>query len=830
MNTVNEDLGQLLTKLESWVNRIPQEAQEFHKRRGALVQQIRDSTGTFGGRDAAQIAQIVRQSTEMEGDIPSFEMLVAAARRTRVKVIAFRATAAPDPKSRSLVEEWSGDWLALIDFLVGHAGDRRAAAKATSQIEQIETWTTDRTRALTLLSEATSVRTEDIGPGLKKALESAIEYWTEDFAQGRTDARWLDEATKTAKNLYGGRLPAPRSAPPPPPPPPPPPAQQVRTPPPPPPAGPAKPPEAKAPEPTVTQTKAPEPPVAPPKAPEPEPEAQSQIHFYQIGQALAECHALADSLSEDRSELDQIENRYWQLRNRPSPALADVTALVGDIAACCEKLQGRAGQEVERRLARMQLRWQWFRAVYGPRQEIAAMVETAEKAKPDAAGRLRDFIDTVESAEQRINAIVNSNRPILAEFVRKACTECVTELDNVRCQACLISVDTALTNIKKRIPDPPGSQVNADDLFDRLDTCHELLGKITREKQENVARQNEVLAQAAKLRKLAGQLEAVSDSAAEIRALANQIPEQLPSDRFLDHTAGDLNRLEQTLNVQLTKVRQRGSAALLKYRKDNQAWIRLLAAITPEVEGFTVTGAPPEDLDALRTALDLEVRYQKRIAELSANAVQMLRQRRDAVRQRLQYHLSTPAFETHPEKDKANALAAGLESVEGLNMQGAPLNRDDFSDARDMVIDAEEFIDRIEAAQREIPDHLAQLEERFGRLRVLNGIGYRPDLARRVNTLLMGVRKGIELEQWEPLRSQLEQTNALFSALERDALVRITAETEEVVRQLRLKAKRSTNQQLVRDIESSIAQLEEDGHLEPPSYSTRRRLARLLDR
>ena len=215
MNPVNEDLGQLIIKLESWVNRIPQEAQEFHRRRQALVQLIRGGTGVFGGRDAAQVADIVRQSTEMEGDLPSFELLVAAARRTRLKVIAFRATAAPDPKTRSLVEEWSGDWLSLIDFLVGHAADRKAAIKATSQIEQIETWAADRTRALLILSEASSIRVEDVGSGLKTAIDSAISYWTEDFAQGRTDSRWLEEATKTARTMYGGRVQEARNTPPP---------------------------------------------------------------------------------------------------------------------------------------------------------------------------------------------------------------------------------------------------------------------------------------------------------------------------------------------------------------------------------------------------------------------------------------------------------------------------------------------------------------------------------------------------------------------------------------------------------------------------------------
>jgi hypothetical protein len=331
------------------------------------------------------------------------------------------------------------------------------------------------------------------------------------------------------------------------------------------------------------------------------------------------------------------------------------------------------------------------------------------------------------------------------------------------------------------------------------------------------------------LKKLAQQLEGVSD-ASELRSLASQIPDELPTDRFLDHTAGDLNRLEQALNAQLSKVRQRGAAALVKYRKENLAWIRLLTPITPEVENFTSTGPVPEDLETLRNALDVETRYQQRIADLGITAVHLLAQRRDAVLERIRCHLGNPAFETHPEKERARSLENGLQSMEALNKQGSPPEREEFTDARDTVIDAEEFIDRIEAAQREIPDQLSLLEERFATLRELNGTGYRPELARRVNTLLLGIKRGIELEQWEPLKSQLEQTGALLAALERDAILRISAETEEAVRQLRIKARTSSNRTLARDIESAIAQLEEGGHLEPPPYSIRRKLIRLLDR
>ena len=124
-----------------------------------------------------------------------------------------------------------------------------------------------------------------------------------------------------------------------------------------------------------------------------------------------------------------------QLRNRLNAPVADYIALEQDIEACRGRLQEKSGQEVERRLARLQLRWNWFRAVYGRRDEIAAMVAGVEKAKADAASDLREYIETVDAAEQRINAIVNSNRPILAEFVRKECADCVALANSLRHRA-----------------------------------------------------------------------------------------------------------------------------------------------------------------------------------------------------------------------------------------------------------------------------------------------------------------------------------------------------------------------------------------------------------
>ncbi len=276
-------------------------------------------------------------------------------------------------------------------------------------------------------------------------------------------------------------------------------------------------------------------------------------------------------------------------------------------------------------------------------------MKAAEGAKLDAANRLGEFFQIVDVAEQRIYAIVNSNRPKLAAFVRKSAEACRAQLEDLRKQARLISVDTALAGIEKQIPGDPGSQIDARESFERLEKSHSLERTIQNLAAEYNRARDGILSTAERLRGLARNL-AVNFDSAEISAIADRIPKELSAERALDETANELNRVEQLLQSQKAKIRERLAAELVKLRKDNLAWSRLLAEFSPEAEALAADGPAPEELEPLGAAVEVERQRRLRVADLTAQAVRQLIQRRGEAIERLRAHLDAPAFETHPER------------------------------------------------------------------------------------------------------------------------------------------------------------------------------------
>ena len=843
MTVANEDLQALLKCVDEWAAKVPPAAEEFHRRRNALAQQIREATPGFGpSRDQAQTAEIARKAREMEEDVPAIASMAAAASRARNKVIEFHVAPAHDPKTGAIVAEWCNDWLSLIDFLLSRTSDRRAAAKAMAQMTQIESWATDRRNALGILSDVAALRQDDASPGLKSALDHAIRYWTEDFVAQRTDGRWLADAGNTARRLASEWA-----------------AEKSKAPPAPGPATPPKMPEAhQAPEPQKPQrppdpqliappvvspppnpgpvsqaTDAPSqsgaPPVsappyvapsqaaAPERNPQPNAAAASAATSRAINQALAESIALAEALHVSRAEIEKLELRYWQLYNQSVVSPTDAETLQQEIQRYRDGLQRNANDEVDRRLRRLRSRWTWFRSVYGERPDIAAMIRAAEASKPDEATRLREFVQLAEDAEQLIHAIGNANRPKLAKQVELIAARCQAEIGTLRAKPRLSTTDAALKALT--IPAAPDAQVNADQLFERLEQGEASLAQIAALQEKNKRKEKEVLAFAAQLNQLKLQLAASNGNQP-----GDPIPGEIPPGRPIDDFERELKVIAIDLEAQIAAARQRDTEALLKLRKENAAWIRVLAPYVPEVEGLAGTAPPSSELDRLTAALGQERQYERRIAELKSRAVQELERKRLDAAARLERHLSGPAFETHPDRQTAEELMQGLRALESAK---EPSSREAFRRMEGSVEDAEDFLERIEATQRRIPEQLAVIEESFARLRELNAVIYRQGLARRINTLILGVKRGIQLEQWEHLDRQLKEIGVLLSALERDALRRISAETDEVAGKLEVIAKDSKDPVLVRQIQSAIEELQELGPFQPPPYSIRQRMARL---
>ena len=800
MTTPNDDMAILRTRLESWTARVPKEFEAFHQKRDELLKQIRSLSRVFPRRDPAEAASVTRQFLNLEGDLPVLEELAAALQRTRAEVTEFSAASSPDSQIRPLIQDWSQYWLSLLDAIPRTTVDRKGALPFLFQAQKIEGWANSRRRALAILSEAAALRDRTAThPERKQEIEKAIGSWREAFVAEKIDASWLTEAETILGRFRTAEpeKPAPEKTEPPPIPEP---------------KSDAQPPKEATPSETV---------------PHPQPTEESpQLLTWRIDQLLAECRDLVEALEKPRGELEKFESRQWRLGDQP--AIADLRALCQEITAFRDSLLAQAGKECDQRMEQLQLRWQWFQAVYGARPEIDDLIRQAQAGRPDAAHpapdgarQLKTFLRTLNTAEQLIYANVNADRSKLSEFVKRSAEKCRARMKELRAQARLTAVDAALAVIERQIPDDPSPQLDGVESFARLEKCHQLERELETKGEENRRRQQEALDKAAKLRRLASTI-----GGEQAHAIAAEIPAELPTDRSLEQTAADLNRLGQLLETERVRVRNMKTAELTKLRKDNVAWSRLLGAFTMEAEAFITSEPAPEQLDELQMAVEREQEYRQRIAGLTARAARELAERRQRCDDWLREHVTAPAF---PARKSAEEYLADLDALPPF---AETPKREDFSLAFEAVSNAEAFIDSIEAERRAVPDKIRDLEQQFEQL--VNDWGarsYRPDLFRRAAAQLAGMQKALDSQLWQALDYQLGQTKTLIAALRADALLRIGAEVEQLVEQLRNAAKTSKDDpEYILKIETALRQLEEEGHLDPPSGAMRIRLRNLRDR
>ncbi len=321
MSASNEDLAALRSRLEAWAASLPPEAQAFHRKRNDLAQQIRNISGVFQRRDPAEAANILRQFLNLEGDLPALEELMATVQRTRASVAEFRTAPAPDVQVRSLVQKWSGEWLASMDLMVRDVADSKGAAPAIAKVKQIEVWADERKRALAILNEAGALR------GGQK-VEALVRDWARDFCEARISPVWLEEREASLKEMkapaQGADAPQPvaqqpdqpmahraaggRGAEPPV-------GSRGAVP-------PALPQQPTIAQPTVVQPTATKENPAPPRAAE-----SAELRFFRIGQALAECQDLSDALEHRSSEISDFSAHQWRLRSQQDPPPGEVQNL-----------------------------------------------------------------------------------------------------------------------------------------------------------------------------------------------------------------------------------------------------------------------------------------------------------------------------------------------------------------------------------------------------------------------------------------------------------------------------------------------------------------------
>jgi hypothetical protein len=691
-------------------------------------------------------------------------------------------------------------------------GDAKRATTTLEQVKKIELWTTERRTAAELILRANELR-ERAGGSAKNVLEPAIAAWTERYRRGNVDAKWvqeessrltlLEQAFESERKKSAAAV-IPQPAPPP--------AEAIGA-------------SDNGAHGGADLAQA------------------ATLPFHHIAQSLAECRDLAEAVSPARPgesygvgieyppQIAEFEVRQWQLQNEPRPPA--VQALREEVDTFHGSLLKRATEQSKTRLGGLQRRWQRFQEIYQDpraRSDISELVAEAEAAKPDAASGFRKCFQIIENALNRIHTSANIDRPRLATAVRKAVEQCRVELTNVRQQARPIAVDALLVQAEGRIPPDMGSQADVRIYFDQLDQCENVLHELTRIVEQNQRYQQECLTHTLRLRELAASISRIGkpqEAGVAAASIAERLSGALPATVPLDTISDLLKDAEKQLDLLVARVRAKCAADLADLRKENVAWMRLLTEFSQSEVLPATYEPPPQDLDALHAVLEAEERQKQRLATLAAEAAQDLESRKSQVCTHLREHLDNPAFETHPERDSA---ANFLTEVEEVAVPVDQSKRDLFSHAYNTIAEAEAFIDRLEAAQRELPGRVKILEDRFTQLRELNAIDYRQELSRRANALLLGMQQAIAQQQWDPLPYQLVETDALISALEADARTRITSETEVLLERLRKAMKNSNDNNFIRQADAVVLQLEDAGHLTSPSYQIRQRLNRLLSR
>ncbi len=134
--------------------------------------------------------------------------------------------------------------------------------------------------------------------------------------------------------------------------------------------------------------------------------------------------------------------------------------------------------------------------------------------------------------------------------------------------------------------------------------------------------------------------------------------------------------------------------------------------------------------------------------------------------------------------------------LESIPQLATPPDLTSFENAYDSIIDAEGFLDRLEAARREIPGKLNVLDERIARLNDLNVVFYRRGMANRVRVLVQGMREAIAREEFDSAEFQLAETSTLIGALETDVRARVSSEARELDQRLRAAIEVATDPKL----------------------------------
>ncbi len=804
MNDKDKDIGQLASELEGVKKRVPAEGQALLERCGQVARRISAAKGLFSPK-RGELDAIWDEIQTVRKEADALAPLYAAIRTTRAVVEELCAEPSINASVDAKIEELCEEWLPLLDHIARAVGDSREAGPALEQVNQLREWARRRRQAAQLIRSVSDLNARAAG-NANAVLADVERTWIGAFSQGRVDEEWLKSARNHLQLLrteFSPERHEPRQA-----------EQSVVSP---------------APVVQIETQAPPGRPVEPEETYEPPAEEPSMM-FFRIATALTECSDLARALGLESTEISEFEMRMQDIENdRGKNSAAAHTTLKDDVEGFQKSLQEKASAAKEERLQRLRRRWKQFQSIYADRQYATGIsVQRAEELKSDSPARLTTFFESVREAIDSINFTAESDRPPLAQAVRRRVEMCTALLEELRRQPRTIAIDTSLGQQERRIPKAANLPGSAESSFECLDVCDAVLGDLASLKQANGRRRQDVADRTEHLRKVALLIDSTGTGGGGAPAVS--LIEPLSADanpsEWLDQTEMRLGRIEQALETRRKEVQQRVTQDLVKLRKENLAWSRVLVEFSSEAESLGTKAPPPQELEALRDAFDLEVQSRRKIEMLARMAAELLARRKEDACAHLDKHLASPAFETHPERDTAESLLDALKSL--VPLPDLP-DLDSFSTFQDSITDAESFVDRLEASRREIPGKIGVLQEQFSRLNEQNVVSLRPEMANRIRALLQGLQEAIDREEFDSAEFQLGETERLIVALECDARSRISAETRLLEQRLK-KALESADPKFAQQARVALGRLEDEGHLEPPSYSSRTNARRVLNR
>lgn len=775
---MGQDLANTRSRLEALAG-IPAQAVQFHAKRNALLIRIDGDAG-----DGAAIAQ---QAQQLESVAPQVQALFAATQAARQAIADLRAQTpvVSDEQARTAIEEWTDEWSQMLGYIEDPALESRAIAATTKQAQTIKEWSRQRQRALGPLVAARELSLV-ANAQVKPTIEARLRSWTTEFCSGKVDEAW---AVKVERELDGLRQRGSGAA------------KTV----------PFK--GAPAPAPVVEKSR-------------PVTSGQAVMQFHKIALALADCRDMAEALGSRAEQVAELTARQRQLRESDGVTVANVEQLLAAVEAMRKSLADAAQSRRDAAMEKLERRWRWFRELYDRRGDIADMIEKASAIRGDHASPLEEFFKLVEIAEDRIYSVANNNRGKLAAAGHAAILKVRSKIAELRGRCRTLKADAALATIESRIPADPDSQTIARRAFDLLDQCEELQREAGGIDEDITRQQQEILTRAGDLRRIAREIVAITESADDARRI-DAIPAEFDTSRSLEEFAGQMESIAKDIEQRRAKVREESAARLGRLRKENLAWVNLVAEFAPEAASLIANDPPPEELAPLRAFLDREVYNRERLNDLAASAAAQVHLRREKSIEKLKGLLSEPAFHSHPDRPLAETLSKELAA---LGVLATPPPRDEFETMLGALRQCDAFFFRIEHARRMVLEGYEELAGRFRLMRDRNGTIYRPELCRRLNLLLQGVRLGIERQEWEPLGFQIARARELLGALESDAQARFSADVENLAATLKETMQDARDPSYARQIQVALDQLEQEGTSEPPSPQLVRRLNMLAGR